>query len=51
MPEAIKSEVEFDIEDPISEQFFNDVWKFYARQNTRIYEEVFHTFPTDGVSF
>jgi hypothetical protein len=49
MPHCSNLETEIDIEDPISDKFFNDNWKFYAKQNTQIYEEVFHTFPTDRV--
>lgn len=43
---------EFDIEvdDPVADAFFVDCWCRYARDNTRIYEEVFRTFPTDMVS-
>lgn len=38
------------VEDPVSDQFFNDTWKRIAANNTRIFEEVFHPLPTDSVA-
>ncbi|CAK1551566.1 unnamed protein product [Leptosia nina] len=37
------------IEDPCAEQFYINVWKATSKQNTAIYEEVFHTLPTEEV--
>ncbi|CAJ0572363.1 unnamed protein product, partial [Mesorhabditis spiculigera] len=37
------------LDDPVSASFFVDVWQQTARTNTKIYEEIFHTFPTDLV--
>ena len=31
---------DFDITDPISDEFYNNVWKSTSRKNTQIYEEV-----------
>uniref|UniRef100_A0A7E4VB52 Phospholipase n=1 Tax=Panagrellus redivivus TaxID=6233 RepID=A0A7E4VB52_PANRE len=45
------SRPEFDInlEDPICDSFFVDVWCKIASDNTRIYEDVFRVIPTDMV--
>ncbi|CAG4987984.1 unnamed protein product [Parnassius apollo] len=37
------------LDDPCSDQFYKHVWKATSTQNTQIYEEVFHTIPTDAV--
>ncbi|CAG9562934.1 unnamed protein product [Danaus chrysippus] len=37
------------IEDPCSEEFYKGVWQARSRLNTEIYEEVFHTLPSDSV--
>ncbi|XP_030638874.1 phospholipase D1 [Chanos chanos] len=44
-----ESEPAIDIEDPISDAFFNDVWKRIAHTNASIYEKVFCCIPTDSV--
>ena len=44
-------EFDIDVEDPISDSFFVDVWSRIAKENTKIYEEVFRVIPTDLVSF
>ncbi|XP_047111364.1 phospholipase D1 isoform X1 [Schistocerca piceifrons] len=38
---------EEDIMDPVSHQFFNNVWKRISTDNTKIYEEVFRCIPSD----
>lgn len=35
---------DFDINDPISDQFYNDVWIATSQSNTKIYEEVIDLF-------
>ncbi|CAH2244300.1 jg2602 [Pararge aegeria aegeria] len=40
---------EIGLEDPCSERFYRNVWKATSTRNTEIYEEVFHTIPTDAV--
>ncbi|XP_045534093.1 phospholipase D2 isoform X1 [Papilio machaon] len=37
------------LDDPTCDHFYNNVWKATSKQNTQIYEEVFHTIPTDAV--
>ncbi|XP_045492782.1 phospholipase D2 isoform X2 [Colias croceus] len=37
------------LDDPCAEQFYIDVWKGTSKRNTDVYEEVFHTIPTDSV--
>lgn len=38
------------VEDPVADSFFFDVWKTTARRNTEIFEEVFRPLPTDNVT-
>ncbi|XP_018495374.1 phospholipase D2 [Galendromus occidentalis] len=38
-----------DVEDPVADSFYSDVWKKIARRNTEIFEEVFKPLPTDCV--
>lgn len=37
------------IDDAIIRSFYKDVWCARSKQNTEIYEEVFHCIPTDKV--
>ncbi|XP_068628198.1 phospholipase D1 [Battus philenor] len=37
------------LDDPCCEHFYRNVWKATSKQNTDMYEEVFHTIPTDAV--
>ncbi|XP_050341987.1 phospholipase D2 isoform X2 [Nymphalis io] len=37
------------LDDPCCDQFYNKIWKATSKRNTDIYEEVFHTIPTDSV--
>ncbi|CAH2091665.1 unnamed protein product [Euphydryas editha] len=37
------------INDPCSDQFYNNIWKATSKRNTELYEEVFHPLPTDAV--
>ncbi|XP_038213563.1 phospholipase D2 isoform X2 [Zerene cesonia] len=41
--------VGINLDDPCAEQFYINVWKATSKRNTDIYEEVFHTIPTDSV--
>uniref|UniRef100_A0A915LU94 Phospholipase n=1 Tax=Meloidogyne javanica TaxID=6303 RepID=A0A915LU94_MELJA len=43
------STVQINVEDPISNTFYEDIWCRIAESNTRIYEEVFKVFPTNLV--
>ncbi|XP_071452786.1 phospholipase D1 [Hetaerina americana] len=38
------------VDDPISDQFYHDVWMSTAAKNTEIFEEVFRCIPSDAVS-
>lgn len=40
---------EIDVTDPVVDAFFNGVWNKWARENARLYEEVFRTYPTNLV--
>ncbi|EDO43750.1 predicted protein [Nematostella vectensis] len=37
------------VQDPVSDGFYKDVWMRTAENNTKIYSEVFHCLPTDEV--
>ncbi|KAL4704091.1 hypothetical protein ACJJTC_016349 [Scirpophaga incertulas] len=37
------------LDDPVSDDFFLNVWQATSKRNTEIYEEVFHCIPTDAV--
>ncbi|XP_049865149.1 phospholipase D2 isoform X2 [Pectinophora gossypiella] len=37
------------IDDPCSDQVFKTLWQATSRKNTEMYEEVFHTIPTNAV--
>jgi len=37
-----------DIEDPVSERFFKDIWCGIASVNTNIYSQVFNAYPSDA---
>ncbi|GAB6030258.1 Phospholipase [Chamberlinius hualienensis] len=39
----------YDLSDPVSDEFFNNVWQKIASRNTKVYEEVFHCIPNDSV--
>uniref|UniRef100_A0A915N8N7 Phospholipase n=1 Tax=Meloidogyne javanica TaxID=6303 RepID=A0A915N8N7_MELJA len=41
------STIQINVEDPISNTFYEDIWCRIAESNTRIYEEVFKVFPTN----
>ncbi|XP_025829452.1 LOW QUALITY PROTEIN: phospholipase D2 [Agrilus planipennis] len=41
--------IDIDITDPISEQFYKNVWYEKAKLNTSFYEKVFHCIPSDRV--
>ena len=45
------SAIQINVEDPISNTFYEDIWCRIAESNTRIYEEVFKVFPTNLVCF
>lgn len=45
------STIQINVEDPISNTFYEDIWCRIAESNTRIYEEVFKVFPTNLVCF
>ncbi|XP_022672848.1 phospholipase D2-like isoform X2 [Varroa destructor] len=38
------------VDDPVSDDFFNNTWKRIAKNNTRIFEHVFRPLPTDSVA-
>uniref|UniRef100_A0A914Z7J7 Phospholipase n=1 Tax=Panagrolaimus superbus TaxID=310955 RepID=A0A914Z7J7_9BILA len=42
-------EYEINVDDPVADSFFVDVWGKIAVDNTKIYEEVFRVIPTDMV--
>ncbi|XP_057215443.1 phospholipase D2 isoform X2 [Triplophysa rosa] len=44
-----KSDPALDIDDPISDHFFNDVWNRIAQSNAVIYEKVFRCLPLDSI--
>lgn len=44
-----KSDPSLDIDDPISDHFFNDVWNKVAQTNAIIYEKVFRCLPLDSI--
>uniref|UniRef100_A0AAR2LKL2 Phospholipase n=1 Tax=Pygocentrus nattereri TaxID=42514 RepID=A0AAR2LKL2_PYGNA len=44
-----KSDPPIDIDDPVSDQFFNDVWNKIAQSNASIYETVFRCLPLDSI--
>ncbi|CAD5212970.1 unnamed protein product [Bursaphelenchus okinawaensis] len=39
-----------DLDDPVHDSFYHDVWWKAVKENTQIFEEVFRTFPTNLVS-
>lgn len=39
-----------DLTDPISDNFYNNVWVATSQTNTEIFEEVFHCLPSDRVT-
>ncbi|XP_069675323.1 phospholipase D1 isoform X2 [Periplaneta americana] len=39
-----------DVSDPVSEDFYRNVWQRISKRNTEIYEEVFRCIPTDRVT-
>lgn len=39
-----------DLDDPVSDDFYYEIWKKTATSNTRIFEEVFRCYPTDLVN-
>ena len=49
-PPAVMRE-DFDVTDPVSVHFWNEVWHEVAEQNTKIYEKTFSVVPTDKVSY
>ncbi|XP_036420289.1 phospholipase D2 [Colossoma macropomum] len=44
-----ESDPPIDIDDPVSDQFFNDVWNKIAQSNASIYETVFRCLPLDSI--
>jgi len=40
---------EIDVTDPVIDSFYQGVWNRCARDNARLYEEVFRTYPTNLV--
>ncbi|XP_066597975.1 phospholipase D1 isoform X2 [Prorops nasuta] len=45
----LKSKEKIDLTDIIRKSFYKDIWCVRSKQNTEIYEEVFHCIPTDKV--
>ncbi|KAI5089509.1 phospholipase D2 isoform X1, partial [Silurus meridionalis] len=43
------SDPSIDIDDPVSDQFFKDVWNKIAKSNASIYERVFRCLPSDSI--
>lgn len=41
--------IDFDVTDPISEQFYRGMWYGTASLNTGFYDKVFHCIPSDNV--
>uniref|UniRef100_A0AC34Q529 Phospholipase n=1 Tax=Panagrolaimus sp. JU765 TaxID=591449 RepID=A0AC34Q529_9BILA len=41
--------IDINVDDPVSDEFFFNVWSKIATDNTKIYEEVFRVIPTDLV--
>jgi phospholipase D1/2 len=41
--------VNFDINDPISDAFYKDVWQKVSKDNTKTFDEVFRCIPNDSV--
>ncbi|XP_054851085.1 phospholipase D2 [Eublepharis macularius] len=46
---GVASELAINIQDPISDHFFHEVWQATALGNANIYEQVFRCLPTDAV--
>ncbi|KAI2664540.1 Phospholipase D2 [Labeo rohita] len=44
-----KSDPNMNIDDPISDHFFNDVWNKIAQANAIVYERVFRCLPLDSI--
>ncbi|KAJ6654968.1 hypothetical protein lerEdw1_006439 [Lerista edwardsae] len=40
---------EADLEDPVSDRFFHEVWQARAASNASVYDQVFRCLPTDAV--
>lgn len=45
----LNTKEDINIDDAIIKSFYKDVWCARSKQNTEIYEEVFHCIPTDKV--
>ncbi|XP_062844293.1 phospholipase D1 isoform X2 [Trichomycterus rosablanca] len=43
------SDPTIDIDDPISDEFFNEVWNKTAKSNSSIYDKVFRCLPSDSI--
>ncbi|XP_022901663.2 phospholipase D1 isoform X1 [Onthophagus taurus] len=41
--------IDVDVEDPISDYFYNEIWYKTASLNTEFYDKVFHCIPSDNV--
>ena len=35
--------------DPVSDEFFKEIWFKAAAKNTKAYEEIFNTVPSDSI--
>jgi len=46
---VLNTKEDFEIDDIIIRSFYKDIWCARSKQNTEIYEEVFHCIPTDKV--
>ncbi|KAF5292508.1 hypothetical protein FQR65_LT01653 [Abscondita terminalis] len=44
-----EEDIAISVMDPISDEFYKNVWYDTARKNTEIYEQIFHCIPTDEV--
>lgn len=44
-----KTNENIDITDIIKKSFYRDIWRARSNRNTEIYENVFHSIPTDKV--
>jgi len=45
----LNTKEDINIDDAIIKSFYKDIWRARSKQNTEIYEEVFHCVPTDKV--
>lgn len=41
--------IDFDVTDPVCEQFYTNKWYLTASLNTEFYDKVFHCIPSDNV--